>query len=365
MTYKKGFRRLFSLLVCLILIVSVFACDSSAQSTADFYAFNTVVHIDSYGEKISEEEKKEIQTLLSFAEETFSASGTGITATFNASAADDLTQTDEAFNEVYEKSYTVYEWSNGKFDATVLPLIKLWQFYPDFPVINFTVPDDDKISAELLKVGFDKTSLTETNGKTFLNKTQDGVSLDFGGAAKGYAADEIAKILKNHGHKKGYVSVGTSSLNLLSVESLSVRHPEKTDGSLLSVNLSNIADVSVSTSGNYEKYYEKNGKRYSHIINPATGYPADAGVLSVTVLCKDCALADCVTTALCLCEHDYNDYKNSELISLIKKFAAKDELKNAIFFAAVSDGNNKQLVTNAEEGSFTLFDETYKTVFIG
>lgn len=364
MAYKKGFWRFFSSLICLILIVNVFACDVSAQSTADFYAFNTVIHVDSYGEKISEEEKREIQTLLSFAEETFSASGTGITATFNASAAGALTQTDEAFNEVYEKSYTVYEWSNGKFDATVLPLIELWKFYPDYPVSNFTVPDDDKISAELLKTGFNKTSLTEIDGKTFLSKTQDGVSLDFGGAAKGYAADEIAKILKNHGHKKGYVSVGTSSLNLLSVESLSVRHPEKTDGSLLSVNLSNITDVSVSTSGTYEKYYEKDGKTYSHIINPATGYPADTGVLSVTVLCKDGTLADGITTALCLCTHDYTNAQNSELISLIKKFAAKDELKDAIFFAAVSDGNNKQLVTNAEECAFTLFDEAYKTVFI-
>lgn len=357
--------RLFSFLTGLVLLISAtFGCAKSI-SAVDFYAFSTVVHVEVYDGKISSEEKNEITALLTSLEKTFSVSGLGITEKFNSSDTTSPIETNATFNEVYNIAKKAYLLTDGKFDATVFPLVKLWQFYPDFPVSNFIIPDDDKISAELLKIGFDKTSLTEIDGKTYLSKTQDDVSIDFGGIAKGYAADKIAEILKTNGHKNGYVNVGTSSLNLLSVESLGIRHPEKSGEKLLDVDLSNITDVSVSTSGTYEKYYEKNGKRYSHIINPATGYPANTGVLSVTVLCKDGTLADGITTALCLCAHDYNDTETDELVSLIKKIVATDELKDSIFFAAVSDGTEKQLVTNAKKDSFTLYDDTYEIVFIG
>lgn len=356
--------RLFSLLAGLVLLISAtFGCAKSI-SAEDFYAFSTVVHVEVYDGKISSNEKNEIAALLSSLEKTFSVSGLGITEKFNSANTSSPVKTNATFNEVYNIAKKAYLLTNGKFDATVFPLVKLWQFYPDFPVSDFAVPADDKISTELLKVSFNKTYLTEIDGKTFLNKSQDDVSIDFGGIAKGYAADKIAEILKNNGHKNGYVNVGTSSLNLLSVESLGIRHPEKSEEKLLDVDLSDISDVSVSTSGTYEKYYEKDGKTYSHIIDPATGYPADTGVLSVTVLCKDGTLADAITTALCLCSHDYNDTENSELISLIKTFADKDELKDSIFFAAVSDGTEKQLVTNAKKDSFTLCDKDYKIVFI-
>lgn len=356
--------RLFSLLTGLVVLFSAtFGCAKSV-SAEDFYAFNTVVHVEVYNGKISDEEKNAITALLTSLEKTFSVNGSGITEKFNSANTVSPVETNATFNEVYNIAKKAYLLTDGKFDATVFPLVKLWQFYPDFPVSDFTLPDDDKISTELLKTGFNKTSLTEIDGKTFLSKTQDGVSVDFGGIAKGYAADKIAEILKSNGHKNGYVNVGTSSLNLLSVESLGIRHPEKSGEKLLDIDLSDITDISVSTSGTYEKYYEKDGKTYSHIIAPDTGYPADTGVLSVTVLNKDGTLADAITTALCLCTHDYNNEKNSELISLIKKFAADDELNSSVFFAAVSDGNEKQLVTNAKKDGFTLCDKDYKIVFI-
>lgn len=362
---KKGKNlRLFSVLTSLALFLTPLSGCAKTVSTADFSAFNTAVHVEVYDGKISDAEKSEIKTLLTSLEESFSASGSGSTGKFNSAEPFTQIETNDTFNEVYNTAKKTYEISNGKFDATVLPLVKLWKFYPDYPVLDFCVPAADEIEKVLKVIGFNKTCLTETNGKTFLSKTQDGVALDFGGIAKGYAADKIAEILKANGSSAGYVSVGTSSLNLLSVESLGVRHPEKSGEQLIKINLSDVADVSVSTSGNYEKFYEKVGKKYSHVINPATGYPADTGVLSVTVLCKDGALADCVTTALCLCNHDFNDKTQSELISLIKKFAASDELKSALFFAAASNGSEKQLITNAKENAFILYDKDYKIVFI-
>ncbi len=362
---KKGKNlRLFSILTSLALFLTPLSGCAKTVSTADFSAFNTAVHVEVYDGKISDAEKSEIKALLISLEENFSASGLGTTGKFNSAAPFEQIETDDTFNVLYNTAIKAYELSSGKFDATVLPLVKLWKFYPEYPVPDFCIPAANEIEEVLKLIGFNKTCLTETNGKTFLSKTQGGVALDFGGTAKGYAADKIAEILKANGSSTGYVSVGTSSLNLLSVESLGVRHPEKNGEQLIKVNLSDVAYVSVSTSGNYEKFYEKNGKKYSHIINPQTGYPADTEILSVTVLCKDGALADCVTTALCLCNHDFNDKTQSELISLIKKFAAFDELKSALFFAAASNGSEKQLVTNAKKDIFTLCDKDYKIVFI-
>jgi thiamine biosynthesis lipoprotein ApbE len=187
------------------------------------------------------------------------------------------------------------------------------------------------------------------------------MQLDFGGIVKGFAADKIASILRENGHYAGYVNVGGSSMNLLKVNSLGISHPRK-DGKIIDVNLFDLENLSVSTSGDYEKYHDYQGKRYSHIINPSTGYPTDTGICSATIICGDGAFADAITTALCLCSHTENK-TDSELILLVKKFI--QEYPTAAVFVVFNSGDGKEIITNKTEGEdFTLLDKDYSVVKI-
>jgi thiamine biosynthesis lipoprotein len=264
-------------------------------------------------------------------------------------------------NEEYQiltTAKTAYELSNGKFDPTVYPLVKLWGFAPYKYTLNYTPPTAEQINLALAKVNFNAISVTESG----VTKSVESVSLDFGGIVKGFVADGIARILKENGHTDGYVSVGTSSLNLLSVESLGVRHPEDGTQTLFTVNCKGQTDLSVSTSGNYEKFHIGiTGEKYCHLIDPQTGYTAKTGVASATLIGIDGALADALTTAICLTEYSPNETESplNELLTTIKT-----QFDSAKFFVAIIKDDYKILLTNALENEFTLHDQEFSIINI-
>ena len=162
----------------------------------------------------------------------------------------------------------MHDFTDGKFDPSVYPLTLLWRFAPEYPVPNFSVPTEEEIAAAKSLVGYDKFFFGSAAVKTV-----SGAKLDFGGALKGYAADEIAKIMKADGVTSGFVNIGGSSLYIIGADDLSVRHPRRSGENIITVKLKD-ADLSVSTSGDYEKTYVNGGKTYSHIISPVTGCPS-------------------------------------------------------------------------------------------
>ena len=117
--------------------------------------------------------------------------------------------------------------------------------------------------------------------------TKPGMSIDLGGIAKGFAADEILRIFKEYGIESAMINLGSSSIYALGAKpngdpwSVAIRHPRQ-DGEYLCV--VQLTDQALSTSGDYERYFIQNGKRYHHIFDPATGYPAEAGIMSSTVV---------------------------------------------------------------------------------
>ena len=362
----KKFRT-FSAIIC-ALICAAFpllpACGYTSVSVYDAFYFDAPVKAEAYGKEISEETKDSVDALLNSLDETFSAEN-GIMSAINAAEAGERVRVNADFVYVLEKARTCYGFSDGKFDPTVFPLVKLWGFYPDYPVENFTLPDAEDLAAARAKTGFNQILTEKADENYYVYKTRSDVAADLGGAAKGYAADKIAEILSDAGIKKGYVSIGGSSIRILSVNELYVRHPEKSGEYLLKINCKNLAGVSVSTSGTYERYYDVDGTRYSHIINPYTGFPSDTGVISVTVICGDGASADCLTTALCLCSHDFgspDDPEKSELVSYVKKVGQNPDYENCLIFAAAVSGGTKHLVTNAGENSFSLVDADYRII---
>lgn len=200
---------------------------------------------------------------------------------------------------IYEDTYYILEqaqyfhdMSEGAFDVTVTPLIDFWK--SSAQKNEFPLSREIKIVKE--KVGMDHLSL-EGNG--VVKVLTEGVAVDLGGIAKGYAIDQSKVILQKHGFKHFLIDAGgdvfVSGLNCNQKSwHIGVRHPHNPTGLYAVVEVSGNA---VTTSGDYEQFFEIGGQRFSHIINPITGYP-QKGVISATVIAPTALEADALSTAL-------------------------------------------------------------------
>lgn len=215
------------------------------------------------------------------------------------------------FNRCYVMAAEVYELTEGHFDPTVYPLVDGWGFLKDIE----NVPDSLTVDSLKALVGF-------KNGYHFTFQTstgEDGISvpqskiikntpqakLDFNAIAQGLAVDVLAEELEKRGAKNYFVEIGgeirVNGLNS-DGEQWRIGIDKPIEGSNQdSREIQEIVQLnnqSIATSGSYRKFYEKNGVKYSHTLDPKTGYPVSHSLLSVTVMSKSCAMADAMATAL-------------------------------------------------------------------
>ncbi|PIW68396.1 MAG: thiamine biosynthesis protein ApbE, partial [Candidatus Omnitrophica bacterium CG12_big_fil_rev_8_21_14_0_65_42_8] len=192
-----------------------------------------------------------------------------------------------------EKSVYYSRISDGAFDITVAPLMEIWGFVRR----HKSIPDKETIENALEGVGYKNIELDPKKlSVKFLNKK---TKIDFGGIAKGYAVDRAKDVLVSRGIKNGLVNLGGNIFALGSAPGnkawkIGVEDPRNKGKLLRSFELTNRA---ISTSGNYERFFEIGGKRYSHIINPLTGEPCQ-GIISVTVAADSAEQADGLSTAI-------------------------------------------------------------------
>ncbi|MGI8961921.1 MAG: FAD:protein FMN transferase [Bryobacteraceae bacterium] len=171
--------------------------------------------------------------------------------------------------------------SNGTFDITVGPLMKIWGFYKG----SGRLPSSGQVRVALDDVGYQNLELDPRNSMVRFRKP--GVNLDLGGVGKGYAVDRMVAVLLKNGIDSALVSAGGSSIFGIGIPpndprgwDIRVRDPKEENKTAAEVYLKN---TSISTSGSYEKFFWASGKLYSHIMDPRTGYPSE-GVLSVSVI---------------------------------------------------------------------------------
>lgn len=182
--------------------------------------------------------------------------------------------------QLLEKCLEYSRRSEGAFDITVGPLMKVWGFYRG----TGRLPGAGEVSRGLKKVGY-RNILLDAENRT-VRFAQPGVELDPGGIGKGYAVDRMVDVLKESGIASALVSAAGSSIYGLGVPNnsrgweIKIRDPKDQRKTMEDVYLK---DESLSTSGSYEKFFEAGGKIYSHIMDPRTGYPA-AGTLAVSVI---------------------------------------------------------------------------------
>ncbi|MBN1414889.1 MAG: FAD:protein FMN transferase [Bacteroidales bacterium] len=205
-------------------------------------------------------------------------------------------EADEKFITIFEKSVEVNRISGGAFDITVAPLVNAWGF--GFTAASAT--DSATIDSLLQFVGMDKVKLS---GKTVM-KAHPLLMLDVNAIAQGYTVDLLVEYFEKLGIKNYMVEVGgevrTRGRNDKG-NRWRIGIDKPMEGNMIpGANLQAILQFhrrSLATSGNYRKFYEKDGIRYSHTINPATGYPAMSNLLSATVIADDCMTADAYATA--------------------------------------------------------------------
>ncbi len=190
------------------------------------------------------------------------------------------------------EAMAVYEKTGGLFDYTIYPLMELWGFSSGEP----HVPAQADVEKTLALV--DGSRLCLEDGQVVLG---EGQRIDLGGIGKGFASARIMEVFRENGVEAGMVSLGGNVQTLGEKPDgepwrIGIRDPAGAQNAYLGV--LSTTDRAVVTSGGYERYFEENGQRYIHILDPRTGEPANSGLLSATVVSADGSLADGLSTAL-------------------------------------------------------------------
>jgi len=201
------------------------------------------------------------------------------------------------FHKVLTKAATLYQLTHGAWDGTVKPLVDFWGFGTKKSLK--TLPGQEQINAIMQDIGFDKLTISDHT----LSKKGSRIRLDLGSIAKGYGVDAVASLLKRSGFNHFLVEIGgelfASGKNQKGNQwTVGISKPKKKYAQQILHKVIRLNNMAVATSGNYRNYIKIDQKFYSHIINPATGYPVDNRVVSTSVISKDCTFADGLATAL-------------------------------------------------------------------
>jgi thiamine biosynthesis lipoprotein len=193
--------------------------------------------------------------------------------------------------ELFVLSDSIARITDGLFDISIAPLIELWGFYRR----QFTYPDTAQIMRTLTLV--DHRRIVVRNDSIMI---APGMKIDLGGIAQGYAADQVAVVLKKHNIASGLINIGGELVAIGNAPEgrpwrIGIKHPRH-KGIIETVEL---VDQGLSTSGDYEKYFQIDNTRYPHIINPNTGFPAQE-FASVTIFSENAAYADAIATAVAI-----------------------------------------------------------------
>ncbi|MGN1480006.1 MAG: FAD:protein FMN transferase [Acutalibacteraceae bacterium] len=230
-------------------------------------------------------------------------------------------------------SLDICQKSNGAFDITVGNLSKLWNIGSD----NAAVPKEADIENTIQNIGYNKVLVDDTTVKI-----GSGQSLDLGAVGKGIACDCAKDILKEYKIKSAVISVGGSVLLYGNKKfTVGIVDPDNDSDYMATIKVKN---KFVSTSGDYERYFEQDGKRYHHLLDPTTGYPAENNLRSVTVICDSGLQSDALSTACFVM-----GYKKS--LGLLNQFDAQ-----AVFIF----DDKTVAVTDGIKDSFELSGNGYK-----
>ena len=315
----------------LIAVLLAGSCSAPKESEAslELFAMDTVISVKAFGEKSAEavsaagDRIAELEALFSVTEENSDI------GRLNSAGSAKMSE-DSLY--VISEALGYCESTDGALDITIYPVLREWGFTTG----STHVPEDGAISAALLKTGWEKVAVSDDSVSL-----PEGFMLDLGSCAKGYAGEEMTEAMSELGIRSALVNLGGN------VQALG----KKPDGSEWSVGIANpfspnellgvlkIHDRAVITSGGYQRYFtDDEGNVYIHIIDPATGRPADSGLVSVSVIGEDGLMCDALSTSLFV---------------MGKERAINYWRENGGFDMVLVDSEGRVLVTGGISDSFT------------
>lgn len=246
----------------------------------------------------------------------------------------------QEFIELLSEALHISELTQGAYDITVAPLVNLWGFGPDFKEDD--VPKSEQINQALNNVGYEKILVDSRQGS--IKKLNPSVYLDFSSIAKGYGVDKVAELLETNNHLNYMVEIGgeirVRGLNPQGDKwRIAVENPDSAGKSIYKV--LNVSDIAIATSGDYRNFFEKDGIKFSHTINPTTGQPVQHNLASVTVLSQSSATADAWATAFMVLGgkkgYDLAKENNLAALFLLKEGEATKALVTPAFKAVIEE----------------------------
>lgn len=295
---KKLYRSL-SILIFFLAVLPLLACSTGGERVFrkskilmdTLVTINVVASSEDKAEKAIDkafDEIKRLEGLISFWSEDSEI------AEINRKAGISPVKVSPLTLDIIEKALYVSEKTGGAFDPTVGPLMRLWDFKKGI------IPDERIIKDRLRLVDYREMVIDRANSTAFLRRKE--MSFDTGGIAKGYAADLAVSVLKQEGIKGGLVAVA-GDIKAFGTKPdgrpwlVGIRNPRPKDKDDEVIATIELKDMAISTSGDYERFFIKDGKRYHHIMNPKTGQPA-IGCQSVTVITKEGVFTDGFSTSI-------------------------------------------------------------------
>lgn len=297
MKHTRIFYKLICIALCAAMLVPLTGCGETRESQREVYAMDTVMTLTAYGKNANAGLRAAESIILSMDNALDPELSTSTVYTINH-AQGASTVVSGQIAKMISTAYTVYKQSEGALDLTLYPLVKRWGFIDG----KYYVPTAEEIAEDLSRLCFDKLVLSSfpASGSYSVSIPSYG-EMSFASVAKGCAADNAVEAMRQAGVTSGIISLGgnVQTLGLRPDGSewrVAVQDPANTASYLGVVS---VGETAVVTSGGYQRYFtDSRGTTYQHIINPASGYPVTNTLQSVTIICPDGTLADCLSTAM-------------------------------------------------------------------
>ncbi|HDK7139992.1 TPA: FAD:protein FMN transferase [Clostridium botulinum] len=285
------------LLLCICLPLIFVGCNSKSEEpvSRETYLMGTIINIKAYGKNADKAVQASVDKISDIENKMSLNISTSEINKINKNAGIAPVKVSKNTFDVVKASLIYSEKSKGSFDITVEPLVSLWGIGTD----KARIPSKDEINNALKLINYKDVIINEKESTVMLKRK--GQAIDLGAIAKGYAADELKEVLLNYNVSSAFLNLGGNVYVLGNKPDktpwkIGVQNPLEPRGDYLGI--VSVSDKSVVTSGNYERFFERNGKRYHHIFDTKTGYPAEKGLISVSIISDKSIDGDALSTSV-------------------------------------------------------------------
>lgn len=295
---KKFFIKICAVLLCLALMLPLCSCSGSTSSQKQLFAMDTVMTLTAYGSNAQSGLDAAASVIGAMDAMLDPESADSYTYLLNNANGEDVIVSPQVY-EMLSSALSVSSRSGGALNLALYPVYLAWG---QFKQESGRVPGSDELDELLKNADFDKVAITEFPGEANCSvRMPAGMQISFAAVAKGCAAEYAINAMRDAGVENGIVSLG-GNVQTLGLKpdgsnwTIAVEDPADT-GSY--VGTLSVGETAVVTSGSYQRYFTTDdGTKYHHLLDPSTGKPVDNGLVSVTVICSDGTLADCLSTAM-------------------------------------------------------------------